>query len=307
MAAWVNPFQTAGRWWRGNLHCHTTRSDGAVGVEERCAQYRAAGYDFIVITDHGIAGPVLAEQAAGLLVVPGVELHPDNPYGGDIYHIVGVNVRESIAAERLSPVEVLRAVTAQGGVAIMVHPYWSGHQLSDYTPLAGGYVALEIYNHLARRLNGTHNAELLWDAHLDRVGAVWGTAGDDAHGGPEDIGGGWVMVRADRLTPESICAALRSGAFYATQGPTIEGLDVATVGGAVEFSVRCSPAARVRFKGRTYTGRVVEAPTGAPLRDAEYRCTGEEKYIRVEVIDQAGRSAWTNPVYLAQVSSGARD
>ena len=34
-----------GRFFRGNLHCHSKRSDGLVEPEEVVAAYREAGYD----------------------------------------------------------------------------------------------------------------------------------------------------------------------------------------------------------------------------------------------------------------------
>jgi predicted metal-dependent phosphoesterase TrpH len=41
-----------GRFWRGNLHCHSDRSDGLRGPQEVAGAYREAGYDFIALSDH---------------------------------------------------------------------------------------------------------------------------------------------------------------------------------------------------------------------------------------------------------------
>ena len=38
--------------FRGNLHCHSNRSDGTVSPEEVARAYRDAGYDFILLSDH---------------------------------------------------------------------------------------------------------------------------------------------------------------------------------------------------------------------------------------------------------------
>src|SRR5262245_13998344 len=48
----LDAFQNAGRFFRGNLHPHSTRSDGALAPETVIAHYRDAGYDFIALTDH---------------------------------------------------------------------------------------------------------------------------------------------------------------------------------------------------------------------------------------------------------------
>ncbi|HVU14003.1 MAG TPA: hypothetical protein VHD90_22145, partial [Phototrophicaceae bacterium] len=46
------PFDKPGRFYRGNLHTHSTRSDGRLSPELVCRFYREAGYDFLAITDH---------------------------------------------------------------------------------------------------------------------------------------------------------------------------------------------------------------------------------------------------------------
>src|SRR3989442_13147225 len=39
-------------WLRGNLHAHTTFSDGVKEPAQLIAEYEALGYDFLAITDH---------------------------------------------------------------------------------------------------------------------------------------------------------------------------------------------------------------------------------------------------------------
>jgi histidinol phosphatase-like PHP family hydrolase len=46
------PFAASGRFYKGNLHTHSTRSDGAREPADVCAAYRDAGYDFLALTDH---------------------------------------------------------------------------------------------------------------------------------------------------------------------------------------------------------------------------------------------------------------
>ena len=43
-------FPDEGRFYKGNLHCHSTHSDGKGTPEERIKEYRSAGYDFLAIT-----------------------------------------------------------------------------------------------------------------------------------------------------------------------------------------------------------------------------------------------------------------
>jgi len=44
-----SPFDKSGRFYRGNLHSHSTHSDGEKSAEEVCRTYRELGYDFLAI------------------------------------------------------------------------------------------------------------------------------------------------------------------------------------------------------------------------------------------------------------------
>ena len=45
-----------GNFYKANLHCHTTVSDGSMTPEEVKAHYKAAGYSILALTDHHIIG-----------------------------------------------------------------------------------------------------------------------------------------------------------------------------------------------------------------------------------------------------------
>ena len=45
-------FTSPGRFFKGNIHTHSTRSDGGRVPEDVCKTYREAGYDFLALTDH---------------------------------------------------------------------------------------------------------------------------------------------------------------------------------------------------------------------------------------------------------------
>ena len=40
------------------------------------------------------------------------------------------------------------------------------------------------------------------------------------------------------------------------------------------------------------------APKGEKIAEASMKVTGTETYIRVECVDEYGRTAWSNPYYL---------
>ena len=299
----VNPFQAPGRWFRGNTHSHSTESDGKLSVQDRFAAYRDGGYDFLVLTDHRKVSDVSNESRPGFLAISGSEVHPENPYGGDRYHFVAVNIHEPIRDTELDANETIEAIRAQGGEAIVCHPYWCGHTINDLQPLKG-YFAVEVFNATCRALIGKGFSEPHWDDVLDKVGPTFGIAADDAHGTDHDVFQGWVMLKAAELTTPSILEAFRTGAFYSTMGPEIADLQLVEAPGANrggqpqrKVVVRCSPAQSITFKAQRSRGRHVLPPAGDLLTEAEYPLTGGERYVRVEVTAPDGKKAWSNPLF----------
>jgi hypothetical protein len=64
---------------KGNLHAHTTLSDGLLAPQELISIYRDLGYDFIAITDHDYLVPQnywgsIPEGDGDFLVFKGIEL-----------------------------------------------------------------------------------------------------------------------------------------------------------------------------------------------------------------------------------------
>lgn len=62
---------------KADLHCHTSLSDGSLGIEEVIAQAKRNGIDYLAITDHdclsSISRAVVLGQRYGIEIVPGVE------------------------------------------------------------------------------------------------------------------------------------------------------------------------------------------------------------------------------------------
>jgi hypothetical protein len=301
---YVNPFKQPGNWYRGNTHSHSTESDGKLPMGERFAGYRDAGYNFLVLTDHRKVNDVSGFSSDGFLAISGSEVHPSNPYGGDTYHIVAINIHERLDCAHMHPNEVIAEIRRQGGEAVLCHPYWCGHTILDYLPLHG-YFAVEVYNDTCMEI-GKGYAESTWDELLDKAGPVLGIAADDAHR-TDDCYHGWLMVKAPELTITAIMDALRSGAFYATQGPEIQELTVEEIQATDRegnplptnrISIRCSPARSIVFKGQRSRGTRILAKEGEALTDANYIAPTSAKYVRVEVTDVNGKKAWSNPVFM---------
>lgn len=292
--SWTNPFSVPGRWLKGNVHTHTTRSDGQVGADERIEAYRAAGYDFIALTDHFVVSNDAGKSTSKFVVIDGVECHAVGPEPGEAYHIIGLGVPPDLRVADPMTVEEIKAVLFDAGALVaLAHPYWSGNTVQRMLGVLDGMFALEVFN-ATTLATGKGTARVHWDDALDWGARVLGLAVDDSHGTEHDVFQGWVMVKAPSLDAPSVLAALRAGAFYSTTGPRIE--EVTVRDGRVY--VRCSPATSITFVAQRWHGRRVLAGGGKRMHEAEYVLSGEERYLRIEVWDSAGGTAWTNPILL---------
>lgn len=301
-------FSAPGRFWRGNLHAHSTLSDGALSPEEVCRRYRAEGYDFLALTEHftGLFGYPIADtrpfRGNGFTTLPGAELHSGAMANGELWHILAVGLPEDFAPSEtphMMPVagqetgpEIARRAREAGAFVAIAHPEWSGVTLEDARSLDAAH-AVEIYNHGsavgADRGGGFHTLDLLLSEgrRLDLI------ATDDAHFTEPDHFGGWVMVKAEENAPEALLASLKAGAYYSSQGPELRGLEIE----GRRLRVRCSAAASVIVQGR---GTAAVAVHGASMTEAEVGLArfADSPWIRVTVVDRAGRRAWSNPIWL---------
>ena len=300
-------FSAKGRFWRGNLHTHSTRSDGLIAPAEVCRRYRDQGYDFLSLTDHFLGQygyPIVDTEAfrtEGFTTIPGAELHSGAMANGELWHILAVGLPADFAASHspdfgvhpgmeTGPELAARAVAAGAFVAV-AHPQWSGLTLADARTITAAH-AVEVYNHGCAtgcdRPDGFSIADLLLTEgrHLSLV------ATDDAHFHEPDHFGGWVMVKAVNNAPEALLASLKAGAFYSSQGPELR--DVAVTDDAV--LIACSAVEAVIVQGAGSAAKAIHGPsmTRATMPLDRFR---NSPWIRVTVVDKAGKRAWSNPYF----------
>ena len=81
--------------YKVDYHIHTTASDGAMRPTEIVKQAKELEYDIIAITDHdnvdGVSEALIAGEAVGLKVVPGVEIAVETEREVGL-HIIGYNI-----------------------------------------------------------------------------------------------------------------------------------------------------------------------------------------------------------------------
>jgi hypothetical protein len=123
-----------------DLHNHTRWSfDCSMDPAKVVRVAKARGLDAIAITDHDeIEGAYEARRAAGgdLLVIVGEEI---DTRAGDV---LGLFLKEKIVTQ--DPLEAIRAIHDQGGLAILAHPFTKTKSVDD--PVARALDGCEGFN-----------------------------------------------------------------------------------------------------------------------------------------------------------------
>jgi hypothetical protein len=292
-------FASPGRFFKGNIHTHSNRSDGALSPEEVCRRYREAGYDFLSLTDHFLPKygyPIVRTEAYrsdGFTTILGAEVHAPQTSLGEIWHILAVGLPTEFAPtseNETGPDLAQRCIDAGAFVAIP-HPGWYALTIEDAAHIPNAH-AVEIYNHTSQVRTDRGDGAYLIDQMLAAGRRINLCATDDAHFHCSDAFGGFVMVKARANTPEYLVEALKAGAYYSSQGPIIE--DMRFSDDSVE--VVTSPVNSIMALGRGSLAVQSREPgaTRAVLSLERLRRGG---FVRIAVADAAGRRAWTNPVW----------
>ena len=302
----INRYEPGARWWKGNLHMHSTHSDGALSYEELMQSYsHEYGYHFLAMTDHDHLSTASALSTEDFLFLDGMEFH-----GSDFdesFHAVAIDVKEQMPTDMPYP-DKLRAYSDQGAILMAAHPFWCNNTPQVFVKRAL-YTCIEVYNGLADGICGKGLAMAHWDCALRHGLEVWGTAVDDAHLSanypwPDT---GWICAHADALDEQAILRAVRTGRFYSSNGPEIKG--IALEGSSLKLT--CSPAWRIRSVDiptnacqKAYADDLgVESVTEATFDVSAYLDGTNTGNVRLEVESHDHRFAWSNPVF---TTSGTR-
>lgn len=300
-------FTAPGRFWRGNLHTHSTLSDGVLSPEEVCRRYRAEGYDFLALTDHFIGrygypiADTLPFRGDDFTTLLGAELHSGAMENGELWHLLAVGLPADFAPsnspdftplpDQETAAELAQRAMNAGAFVAIAHPQWSGLTLADARKITAAH-AIEIYNHGCAmgcdRPDGFGIADLLLTEGR-RLALI---ATDDAHFSEPDHFGGWVMVKSVENTPEALLEALKRGDFYSSQGPILH--DVTLHGDTVLVESTAVISAIAIGQGTGAKGVHGHSMTRTEIPLARLN---NSPWIRISVIDAAGKRAWSNPIW----------
>lgn len=300
------PFDQPGHSYRGNIHSHSTNSDGLLSPADVVCAYRERGYDFVAITDHFLGRyghpitdttPYRTESFTTLL---GVEMHVPKLENGIIWDLLAIGLPPDFApqGDDETDVDLVRRAQAAGAFVAIPHPAWNGVVHSDGLRLIDYVDAIEIHNegHTldSDRGSGWFLADSLATTGKRHFSAF---AADDAHFKTDrfDRFGGWIEVRAESLDPEAILAAMKVGHYYASTGATIRNVEITDT----EIIVETDCAIGIMLGG---AGTVRQYVRGDGLTRAAFtRALFQPAFFRVIVIQADGKKAWSSPIWLDEV------
>ena len=245
----------ARRPWKGDLHIHSSRSDGMEPPAYVAAASRRIGLDFMAVTDHHRHAPSLEAIAAfadaphDLRIYPGEEVHPNGIHIVNFGGRFGITdllkteecAREVAAIQRSQPPVrpgvdpawsastrwTFDKIREAGGLGVFCHPYWTFH--AHYS-LAEAYIehlfetepfdAFELiggFNHTEPEANLLQVTRYHEERSRGRIIPVVGAS--DAHGCERGDLFGWyyTIAFAPSLDLPDLIRAVKTGYSVAVE------------------------------------------------------------------------------------------
>lgn len=234
--------------YRGDMHCHTCRSDGKEAPAIVAANYRKAGFDFLSITDHGQYEPSLEairayeEIPMSFCLFPGEEVHPPKNNCHTVHFGGGYSINEIFrreperyerevdelvkdldvpkgldAREYASLVWVYRQIRKAGGLAIMAHPCWIqeaayhiSREMYRYLLATHPFDALELT--CGQSLEENQQQVSLWQQMREEGNVVPIVGSSDSHGtvNSQWFGLSKMIVLSEECSKDAILEAVKA-------------------------------------------------------------------------------------------------
>jgi hypothetical protein len=316
----IDLLKTNGNWYKANLHCHTTVSDGKMTPQQVKDWYKQHGYSIVAITDHSKYVWHKELEDENFLPVAGVEAaftcldpnHPPLKYKLCHINFWAKDPHTAVYTEEEHTYDVgvmnryIATMKKKGFLCGLNHPAWSLQSTEEIHGLMG-LDTFEVYNHGSHFLDNNGDGQGHWALFLNSGKRAYCVAVDDNHAGFEADGsicdaddtlGGWIMISMPELSYSAFAEAMENGRFYATTGPAIDKLyideerdmlivECSAVQRLLVKGIHTVKAVRINGKGDTITQ--AEIPL-APVRE-------KEPYLRLELIDSLGRRAYSQPYW----------
>ncbi len=331
-----------GKFYKANLHSHSTISDGKWSPEQMKENYKAQGYSIVAYTDHQVfvTHNDLTDENFVALNGYEVDVSEDTPLGvgtktchfclialdkdrtvQKIYHdskYIDSNADKVELDKNCNPIErkydsefissLMEQARADGFFVTYNHPVWSQESKGEYLKYHGMH-AVEIVNYSSYVTGHDERNSILYDNMLHNGQNVYCVAADDNHNwfsieNPRsDSFGGFTMIKAEKLEYGAITKALTDGHFYASEGPEIYELYYDTED--CMFHIHTSEAVRiVRTMGQRFNTVCTPTKKGETITQATLGLgRTNDGYVRFIVRDKEGKEAYTHAYNMSDILS----
>ncbi len=305
---------TRSQWYSGALHLHTTHSDGSIAAAAVSDAARAAGLDFIVITDHNNTTHRREPMPASPLHIVGEEVTTPGGHANvwglpeGAWIDFRVSPKDPGAADAING--FVAAAHQSGGLFSINHPFDRCSACAWEQTIPIDLDGLEIWN---GEKGPQEPAIAMWDRLLRAGRRITAVGASDWHRVPAPIGSAAVRVFATALTEPAILDGIRQHRVIVmrdarTVPPSVRahcGSAEAEVGGSLtcagndDVSVHVSmPAladgnAEFSWKAARMTTRAIGGGTTFTMPAAA-------GYLRVRIYAADGSTvAIANPIYVS--------
>ena len=183
-----------------------------------------------------------------------------------------------------------------GYLAVYNHPAWSLNTFELYSKLRG-FDGLELVNGATYRSSDQEYVPMVFDQMLREGERIVPVGGDDGHAS-RHYGLAWTMVKADKLSYESILDAIEKGNCYMSTGPEIKEIYIE----GNQVTVKTSEAEGIIYTamGRSHQNKIMEKG-GEPVTEATFTIQPWHKYFRITVRDMRGQRANSRAYWLDEL------
>ena len=300
-------------WLKGNIHTHTTNSDGDSSPDHVASWYKKNNYDFLVLSDHNHLTILDDDSKNWPLLIPGEEITIREINGNPAaLHINGLGIKKVILPgsyeNNIDAInDIVKKINSQNGIASINHPNYQWWVSVDDIKYSDDAWAFEVFNgHMHANNEGSLyslSTEEIWDEVLSSGKLIYGVASDDAHHFTEEFastrsnpGRGWVYVKSESLSAPDILKAMKKGDFYSSTGVELDILQVS------KENIHLKVKERPPKEKQKYTFRVIN-DSGFIFHESEgeeleISTEGMKKYCRVVIRSSEGTNAWIQPFFL---------
>lgn len=330
--------QNSGLFYKANLHCHSTMSDGCLTPEELKAAYKARGYSVLAITDHEIMfdhsdlndGEFLTLTSYEMAINQKADYWPNtkvchlnvyscNPHNtaqvfydpamlvfnnkqyADRVNYIGETVIKDYSPAHINA--TIRAAREQGYLVSYNHPTWSLEDYRDYGNYEGMF-AVEIFNtDCAVPAAMNEYNERVYDELLRAGKHLYCVATDDCH---KDA-----VFDSDESDYFGGWVMIKADSLtYDVIFRALEnGQFYSSCGPVIKelyleddcAVIRCEPAASIRYSTYGRTTKVIRKKDGSPVTEARIPVCKDDIYFRFEVMDEQGKKAYTNAYFMEEL------